>query len=52
MRKYRQVAIVAVARKLVTITYLMLKNKEPYRYATPTLMLQKFAALDRAQSDD
>lgn len=51
-RKNRQVAIVAVARKLVTITYLMLKNNEPYRYAKPALMSQKFVALDRAQRDD
>lgn len=30
-RKNRQVAIVAVARKLVTIAFLMLKNNEPHR---------------------
>jgi transposase len=47
-RKNRQVAIVAVARKLVTIAYLMLKNNEPYRYAKPKLMAEKFGALDRA----
>jgi transposase len=47
-RKNRQVAIVAVARKLVTIAYLMLKNNEPYRYAKPDLMAQKFAFLNRA----
>lgn len=34
-RKNRSVAITAVARKLVTIAYLMLKNNEPYRYARP-----------------
>ena len=49
-RKNRQVAIIAVARKLVTIAYLMLKNNEPYRYAKPKLMAEKFTALDRAAS--
>jgi transposase len=44
-RKSRQVAITAVARKLVTIAYLMLKNNEPYRYAKPALMREKFAKL-------
>jgi transposase len=44
-RKNRSVAITAVARKLVTIAYLMLKNNEPYRYARPELMRQKFTAL-------
>ncbi|QDU89055.1 hypothetical protein Pla175_24410 [Pirellulimonas nuda] len=47
-RKNRQVAIVAVARKLITIAFLMLKNNEPYRYAKPMWVAQKFAALDRA----
>jgi transposase len=44
-RKNRNVAIMAVARKLVTVAFLMLKNNEPYRYARPELMRQKFAAL-------
>ena len=44
-RKSRQVAITAVARKLVTIAYLMLKNNEPYRYAKPDLIRAKFAKL-------
>jgi transposase len=44
-RKHRNVAIMAVARKLVTIAFLMLKNNEPYRYARPALMRGKFAAL-------
>ncbi len=48
-RKNRSVAIVAVARKLVTIAYLMLKNNEPYRYARPALMHDKFAALKMLQ---
>lgn len=47
-RKKRQVAVMAVARKLVTIAYLMLKNNEPYRYAKPALMAHKFAVLKRA----
>ncbi len=50
-RKNRQVAIIAVARKLVTIAYLMLKNNEPYRYAKPELMAEKLTMLDRAKSD-
>lgn len=49
-RKNRQVAIVAVARKLVTIAFLMLKNNKPFRYAKPKLMAEKFTALERAAS--
>jgi hypothetical protein len=44
-RKSRQVAVTAVARKLVTVAYRMLKNNEPYRYARPELMRAKFATL-------
>lgn len=44
-RKNRSVAITAVARKLVTIAYLMLKNNEPYRYARPERMQEKFTEL-------
>jgi transposase len=44
-RKNRQVAIIAVARKLVLVAYLMLKNNEPYRYARPDLMAKKFTQL-------
>jgi hypothetical protein len=44
-RKNRNVAITAVARKLVTIAFLMLKNNEPYRYARPDLMREKFSKL-------
>jgi transposase len=44
-RKNRNVAIVAVARKLVTIAFLMLKNNEPYRYAQPALVRSKFSTL-------
>jgi len=44
-RKNRHVAIIAVARKLVIVAYLMLKNNEPYRYARPDLMARKFTQL-------
>jgi hypothetical protein len=44
-RKNRSVAITALARKLVTIAFLMLKNHEPYRYARPDLMRRKFTKL-------
>jgi hypothetical protein len=44
-RKNRNVAVVATARKLVTIAWHMLKNKEPYRYATPRATDQKLASL-------
>jgi len=44
-RKNRSVAITALARKLFTIAYLMLKNNEPYRYARPELMRKKFTLL-------
>jgi hypothetical protein len=44
-RKNRNVAIIATARKLVTVAYLMLKNNEPYRYARPEVMRDKFATL-------
>jgi transposase len=44
-RKNRNVAIMAVARKLVTIAYLMLKNNEPYRYAVVKRVHQKFTGL-------
>jgi len=48
-RKSRSVAITALARKLVTIAFLMLKNNEPYRYARPELMRKKFTRLDLLQ---
>ena len=44
-RRNRNVAIVATARKLVTIAFLMLKHQEPYRYAKPELMRTKFRDL-------
>jgi transposase len=51
-RKNRQVAIMAVARKLVTIAHLMLKHNEPYRYAKPQLMTDKFVKLIRKSTAD
>ena len=47
-RKTRNVAIVATARKLVTIAYLMLKNNEPYRYAQPDRVRAKLRHAERA----
>jgi transposase len=44
-RKHRNVAVVATARKMVTIAVHMLKNKEPYRYALPRATDEKLAAL-------
>jgi transposase len=44
-RKNRNVAVVATARKLVTIAYHMLKNNEPYRYAVPRSTDTKLARL-------
>jgi transposase len=44
-KKNRNVAVVATARKLVTIAWHMLKNNEPYRYAVPSTTAAKFARL-------
>ena len=44
-RKPRHVALMALARKLVTVAYLVLKHNEPYRYARPELMAEKFTEL-------
>jgi transposase len=44
-RKNRNVAVVATARKMVTIGWHMLKNKEPYRYAIPRATDDKLAGL-------
>jgi transposase len=49
-RKNRKVAITAVARKLVRIAFLMLKNNELYRYARPELMRKKFSPLQTTGS--
>lgn len=43
-RKRYNVAVIATARKLVTVAYLMLKNNEPYRYAKPDVVKDKLAA--------
>jgi len=43
--KNRNVAVVATARKLVTIAWHMLKNNEPYRYAQPSTLQAKFDRL-------
>ena len=44
-RKNRNVAVVATARKLVVIAWLMLKNGEPYRYALPGATQRKLSRL-------
>jgi len=44
-KKNRNVAVVAVARKLVTIAWHMLKNNEPYRYAQPKTVAAKLSRL-------
>ena len=44
-RKNRNVAVVATARKMVTIAWHMLMNKEPYRYAVPQSTEIKLAGL-------
>ena len=49
-RKNRNVAVTAAARKLVTIAYLMLRNKEPYRYALPQATDRKLARVRHAST--
>jgi len=44
-KKNRNVAVVAVARKMAVIAYQMLKNNEPYRYAQPVATAHKLARL-------
>lgn len=44
-RKKRSVAIVAVARKMVTYAWHILKSGEPYRYARPDSVSAKLAKL-------
>jgi transposase len=44
-RKNRNVAVVATARKLITIVWHMLRNHEPYRYSVPSTTQAKFARL-------
>jgi len=44
-KKNRNVAVVAVARKLIVIAWQMLKHKEPYRYALPQTTENKLRQL-------
>lgn len=44
-KKTRNVAVVAVAHKIVTIAWQMLKNNEPYRYADPKTTEAKMSRL-------
>ena len=44
-RKNRNVAVVATARKLVTIAWRMLRDNQPYRYAQPRTTQDKFGRL-------
>jgi transposase len=44
-KKNRNMAVVATARKIVTIAWQMLKNNEPYRYADPKTTAAKMSRL-------
>jgi len=44
-KKNRNVAVVAVAHKLVVLAWHMLKNNEPYRYAQPKTLQAKLSRL-------
>ena len=44
-RKNHNIAVVAAARKMAMIAFLMLKNNEPYRYAIPRSTATKLARL-------
>ncbi|WP_374688024.1 IS110 family transposase [Promineifilum sp.] len=46
-RKNRNIAIVAAARKLVTLAWHVLRSGEPYRYAVPRATQEKLARLRR-----
>ena len=46
-RKNRSIAIVAAARKLVTLAWHVLRTGEPYRYALPRATQEKLARLRR-----
>lgn len=50
-KKNRNVAVVATARKLVTIAWHMLKNNEPYRYAQPRSTEAKLSRLRVAATE-
>jgi transposase len=51
-RKPPNVAVTAVARKLVTIAFLMLKGNEPYRYAKPDTVRAKLNAVRRTAGEE
>lgn len=44
-KKNRNIAVVAAARKMATVAWHMLKNNEPYRYASPRATQNKLATL-------
>jgi hypothetical protein len=44
-KKCRNVAVVAVARKLVVLCWHMLTRREPYRFSPPLLTFEKLAKL-------
>lgn len=50
-RKNPNIAVVACARKLARIAWLMLKSNEPYRYAVPDTTRAKLARLRRATGE-
>jgi hypothetical protein len=51
-RKGRNVAVVAIARKLVVIAWHMLTMNEPYRYAEPRNTAAKLGALRMAATGE
>lgn len=51
-KKNRNIAVVAVARKLVVVAWHMLKNNEPYRYAEPRPTAAKLRRLRIAGSGE
>lgn len=48
-RKNRSVAVVAIARKLAVLTWHLLTQRQPYRYALPTTVATKLARLRVSQ---
>jgi transposase len=50
-RKNRNLAVVATARKLVTLAWQVLHSGEPYRYAIPRATQEKLARLRRRTTD-
>ncbi|MBN9120639.1 MAG: IS110 family transposase, partial [Planctomycetes bacterium] len=51
-RKPHNVAVTAVARKWVTIAFLMLKSNEPYRYAKPDTVRTKLNEVRRKAGEE